>query len=156
MPRIDQINVVVPDADAAARFLAQLGLDLPAAVPGWEAWDAHHRTIPTATSRPGDQDLDEPAFGIDLDSSAFAQQWGGLPPSFSGVVVDLRVDERPEVDRLYELALSVGGRSLRSPHDAFWGSRFALVEGPGPLAVGLMSVRDDAHRGATPDPSSFG
>jgi hypothetical protein len=101
-------------------------------------------------------DLVEPAFGIDLDSSAFAQRWGGLAASFRGVVVNLRVDERTHVDRLYEQALPIGGRSVTSPYDAFWGSRYAVVEGPGPIVVGIMSVPDAAHRSAPPNPSSFG
>lgn len=153
VPRVDQINVVVNDVDAAAQFLIKLGVDLPAAPP---TWDEHHRTIPAATSLHGGDDLVEPAFGIDLDSSVFAQQWGGLDPSFSGVVVNLRVDERPDVDRLHELALSIGGRSRKQPYDAFWGSRYALVEGPGSIVVGIVSVPDAAHRSSPPDPSSVG
>lgn len=152
-PRIDQINVVVADVDAAARFLVGLGVDLPDAPGGWEA---HHRSVPAATSLHGGHELVEPTFEIDLDSAVFAQRWGGLPPSFSGVVLNLRVDERIEVDRLHERALSFGGRSVKPPYDAFWGSRFAVVEGPGPLIVGLMSVPDPAHRSAPPDPASLG
>lgn len=152
-PRVDQINVVVGEVDAAGRFLIGLGVHLPAAPPGW---DAHHRTIPTAISVQVGRDLFEPTFGIDLDSSASAQQWGGLDASFSGVVVNLRVDERADVDRLYERALSIGGRSLKAPYDAFWGSKYGVVEGPGPIVVGIMSVPDAAHRSAPPDPDSFG
>lgn len=152
-PRVDQINVVLGDVDGAARFLIRLGVELPAVLPGWEA---HHRTIPTATSVHGGHDLADATFGLDLDSSAFAQWWGGLPPSFQGAVVNVRVDDRPDVDRLYELALAAGGRPLRSPYDAFWGSRYAAVEGPGPLAVGVMSVPDPSHRSSPPDPSSLG
>lgn len=151
-PQIDQVNIVVGDVDGAARFLIQLGIELPVAPPGW---GGHHRTVPSATSLHGGHDLAEPTFGIDLDSSAFAHHWGGLDPTFNGVVVNLRVDERFEVDRLHELACSIGGRSLKLPFDAFWGSRFALVEAPGPLAVGIMSAPDDEHRSRPPDPSSL-
>lgn len=151
-PRIDQINVVVGDVAAAAQFLADLGVDLPAVPAGW---DAHHRSVPTATPLHAGDDPLEPVFGIDLDSSAFAHQWGGLPPSFTGVVLDLRVDERSDVDSVHEVAISIGGQSLRSPYDAFWGARFALVEGPGPIAIGIMSVPDASHRSAPPDPGSF-
>jgi hypothetical protein len=154
-PRVDQINVVVADVEAAAGFLGGLGVDVPAAGPAWAAWDPHHRSVPAATSVHGGHDLAEPTFGIDLDSSAFAAHWGGLPASFTGVVVDVRVDERPEVDELHERALAIGGRSLKAPHDAFWGTRFAVVEGPGLLVVGLMSVRSDAHRSTPPDPATF-
>lgn len=152
-PRIDQINIVVRDVDSAARFLIELGVDMSAAPPGW---DAHHRTVPSATSTHGGHDLAVPTFGIDLDSSAFAQQWGGVDPSFNGVVMNLRVDERSAVDRLHELGCSIGGRSLKMPYDAFWGSRFALLEAPGPLIVGIMSVPDDEYRSPPPNPGSFG
>ena len=151
-PRVDQVNVVVGDVAAAARFLIDLGIDMPETMAGWEA---HHRAVPTATWLHVGHDLVEPTFGIDLDSGVFAEEWGGLAPSFSGVVVNLRVDERAEVDRLHELALSLGGRSLKGPYDAFWGSRYAVVDGPGPLVVGLMSVPDPARRGAPPDPAAF-
>ncbi len=68
----------------------------------------------------------------------------------------LRVHERAEVDRLHDLALSLAAQSLEMPYDAFWGSRYAVVEGPGPLIVGFMSVPDPEHRSAPPDPATFG
>lgn len=151
-PEIDQINLVVSDVGGAARFLIDLGVDLPVAPPGW---DVHHRSVPSSTSLHGGHDLAEPTFGIDLDSSAFAHRWGGLDPSFTGAVLNLRVGERSDVDRVHEHACSIGGRSLEAPYDAFWGSRFATVQGPGSLVVGIMSRPDDGHRSAPPDPMSF-
>jgi predicted lactoylglutathione lyase len=149
--RIDHINVVVGDVDAAATFLAGLGVDLPAALAGWEPWDAHHRTISTTTSTNEGDDVADRAFGIDLDSSAFAQHWGGVRRTFNGVVVNLRAEERSDVDGLYERALSLGGRSCTSPYDAFWGARYAVVEGPGPITIGIMSVPDPEQRADPPD-----
>jgi hypothetical protein len=151
-PRVDQINVVLAQVDAAADFLAGLGVDMPAPPPGWES---HHRSVPVALSPLGVDDLGEPPVAIELDSAPFAQRWGGLPPSFAGVVLNVRVDERDEVDRLHGVALSLGATSLARPYDAFWGSRFAIVEGPGPLVVGLLSVPDEDRRSAPPDPSSL-
>jgi predicted lactoylglutathione lyase len=150
--RIDQINVVVKDVDAATQFLIELGLEIPEAPHGWRA---HHRTIPTTTSLHGGHGLESPTFGIDLDSVAFAMQWGGLDPSFTGVVLNVRVDERNEVDQLHDSAQAIGGRSLKSPYDAFWGSRYAVVEGPGSVVVGLMSEPDPERRSAPPNPNSF-
>lgn len=149
VPRIDQVNIVVPDADEAARFLAALGVAMPDSPPGWEA---HHRSVPTSMSVHSGHGVTAPTFGIDLDSASFARQWGGLDTSFTGVVVNLRVDERTDVDRLHERALAIGGRSLKAPYDAFWGARFAVVERPSVLVVGLMSVPDPAARTAPPDP----
>ena len=140
--RIDQVNIVVRDAAATAEFLNGLGIPVPSTD---SAWDAHHRNVPADST-----------FAIDLDSTAFAAHWGGLPTGYSGVVLEVRVDDRREVDQLHERALTLGARSVRAPYDAFWGSRFALVEAPGPAYVGLISVRDDAHRGPPPDPSSLG
>jgi hypothetical protein len=108
-----------------------------------------------ATSLGSSHDLDEPVFEIELDSAAFARQWGGLDPSFSGAVINVRVDDRSEVDRLHELAQSIGGRSLKLPHDAFWGSRYAVVAGPASIVVGFISVPDAAHRSPPPDLESF-
>lgn len=144
-PRIDQVNVVVDDADAACRFLAALGLDIEGPGAGWETWASHHRAVPVADA----------GFDMDLDSGDFAAEWGGVPRSFVGVVVNVHVDEREEVDDLHRRAVAEGGRSLKEPYDAFWGSRFAVVEGPGPIVVGLKSTPDDAHRTPPPDPADF-
>jgi len=65
-PRVDQINVVVGDVAAAARFLVGLGVDLPSTMPEWET---HHRSNPAATSLRGGHDLVEPTIGIDLDTA---------------------------------------------------------------------------------------
>ena len=146
-PRVDQINLVIADIDAAVRFLAELGVDVPGTTPEWEEWNPHHRSLPAAA---------ESTFGIDIDSGAFANWWGGLPPAFTGVVIGLRVDDRSDVDRLHDLAPSVGGRSLKAPYDAFWGARYAVIEGPGPIVVGVMSPIDPAHRGAPPDLAELG
>lgn len=154
-PRIDQVNVVVADVAAASAFLSELGVAMPEMGDGWEDWAAHHVTVPTGASTDVGHGLEAPVFGVDLDSSAFARWWGGVGPNFTGVVVDIRVDERGEVDDLFAHATSIGARALKEPFDAFWGSRFAVVEGPGPLVVGLMSVPDAAHRQPSPDVADF-
>ncbi len=141
-PRIDQINLVLADVVAAADFLTRLGV--PPTTDGSE-WDSHHRGVPTADAR----------FEIELDSSAFARHWGGLPADFSGVVVNVRVDDRTEVDRLYALALANGADGLREPYDAFWGSRFATVQAPGPMVLGLLSERDMARASMPPAIEDF-
>ena len=139
--RFDQINVVVADPRATAEFLAALGVDITAT---GDDWDAHHRNIPAASN-----------FEADLDSTQFARHWGGLPDGFSGVVVNLRTSTRDEVDALYDRALAAGADGLCAPYDAFWGSRFAVVMAPGPLAVGLISEPDPDHRAAPPSVAEF-
>ena len=45
---------------------------------------------------------------------------------------------------------SAGYRGLQSPYDAFWGARYAMVEDPDGVAVGLMSPVTDEHRSPPP------
>ncbi len=151
-PRVDQINVVVADLASATSFLEGLGVEMPATSPDWLE---HHRGVPSTTSLHGAHGLTEPAFGIDLDSAVFAHEWGGISPLFTGVVLNLRVRERSEVDRLHDRAPELGGQSLKAPYDAFWGARYAVVTAPGPMVVGLMSEPDTGMRSAPPDPAGL-
>ena len=68
-PRIDQVNIVIRRVDAAAAFLIGLGIDVPGEA---GSWDSIHRNVPAHAQPPSTNDLGEPAFGIDLDSPAFA------------------------------------------------------------------------------------
>ena len=138
----DQVNVVVPDVAGAARFLRSLGAEVPES--GGE-WESHHVGFPAAAE----------GFDADIDSSAFATYWGGLPDDFVGVVVNLRADDRAAVDASFERAMELGAACLRAPYDAFWGARYAVVRAPGPLVVGLMSPADPAFRVAGPAVSDF-
>ena len=96
-----------------------------------------------------------PPIRIDLDSPAFAAHWGGLPEDFVGVVVNLRAADREAVDVTYEQAMALGAEGLRVPYDAFWGARYAVVRGPGPITVGIMSPADPAVRAEGPRVSDF-
>lgn len=143
--RFDQINVVVADVEAAADFLRSLGAEVPSTAAGWEEWAPHHVGFPAVAE----------GFDADLDSSVFAAHWGGLPAGFTGVVVNLRTEDRPAVDALVAHALTLGASVLRAPYDAFWGSRYAVVSAPGPLMIGIMSPVDPEHRGQPPALSEF-
>jgi predicted lactoylglutathione lyase len=137
-PRFGSINVVVKDVDATARFLDALGVDLDPTLPDWAT---HHRSF----------EADVSAFDADLDSPSFAQWWGGVPEDLApGVVVNLRVDGRGDVDQLHQRAIELGASELKPPWDAFWGSRYSVVLAPGPLYLGLMSEPDGSRR--TPPP----
>jgi uncharacterized glyoxalase superfamily protein PhnB len=41
---------------------------------------------------------------------------------------------------------SAGYSALAAPYDAFWGARYAIVEDPNGIAVGLMSPIDPGRR----------
>jgi catechol 2,3-dioxygenase-like lactoylglutathione lyase family enzyme len=142
-PRFGSINVIVDDVAAAARFLADLGVELEATLPEWVV---HHRSFAADVSD----------FDADIDSPSFAGWWGGVPnegaPRF---VVNLRVDAREDVDRLHRQGLGAGAIELKAPFDAFWGARYAVMLAPGPLCVGVMSAPESARRTAPPPVSAF-
>ncbi len=143
--RFDQVNIVLADVDGASTFLRSLGVQLPEVLPEWADWAPHHVGFPAAAE----------GFDADLDSSAYARHWGGLPAGFTGVVVNLRTADRDAVDATFDQALALGAVALRAPYDASWGARYAVVQAPGPIVVGLMSPADDARRGAPPALSDF-
>jgi len=80
-------------------------------------------------------------FAIDLDSTAFAQSWNvgwkGRTDLRGRVVVGFRVPTRMDVDDVFRD--SAGYRGVQEPHDAFLGARYAIIEDPDGIAVGLMS-----------------
>lgn len=141
----DQINVVLPNVAGAAQFMRDLGADVPEITGEWAEWADHHVGVPAATS----------GFDADLDSPAFAAWWGGLPSDFVGVVANLRTNDRDAVDATCDRARELGAEVLKAPYDAFWGSRYAVVQGPGPLAVGIMSPAAPDRRSDPPSVSDF-
>jgi len=143
--RFHKVNVVLADVSGAAQFLRALGANIPETLPEWADWASHHVGFPAVAQ----------GFDADLDSSAFARHWGGLPEGFTGVVVNLEARDRAAVDVAFEKALTLGAEALHSPYDAFWGARYAVVRGPGPIMVGIMSPADSASRGSGPAVSDF-
>jgi uncharacterized glyoxalase superfamily protein PhnB len=143
--RFDQVNIVLPDVQGAAQFLQALGAEVDATADEWAEWAPHHVGLPAVAE----------GFHADVDSPAFASHWGGLPKDFAGIVVNLRTDDRRAVDAAFERALALGAEGLRAPYDAFWGARYAVVRGPGPIVVGVMSPADPAARSAGPELSDF-
>ncbi len=141
-PVFDQLNLISDDLDATVRFYRQLGIKLgdPARTEAGEPFHA---------SGPGGGGAQ-----LEGDSSAFARVWNQgwqQEADLNGrVVVGLRVADRAEVDRLYGEIIAAGHKGLQPPFDAFWGARYAIVEDPNGLAVGLMSPRDGRHQAPPP------
>jgi len=129
---VDQVNVVVPDMEAAVAFYRLLGCEVEES---GNEWDAHHRRV-----KAGD------TMDFDLDSVAFASTWDRGWPGGSGVVVGFRTEDRQAVDRLYERLTAAGYEGEQPPYDAFWGARYAIITDPAGNAVGLMSPAEDAYR----------
>jgi catechol 2,3-dioxygenase-like lactoylglutathione lyase family enzyme len=134
---LDQVNLVVRDMQRSADFYRRLGV---AGEGGDPSWSMHHRS---GHSTDG-------GASFDLDSLPFAAQWGrvGQP----GPVLGFRVPAREDVDRLYAELTAAGHPGQQPPFDAFWGSRFAVVQDPDGNLVSLMSPSEAAHRTRPPAP----
>lgn len=131
----DQISLVARDVVKSAAFYGTLGVSFP---------NRGDHTSYHATA----DGLD----GLDftLDRADFAEYWN---PGWAGradlagrVVIGFRVESRAEVDAKCAAVAKAGYAVLTAPHDAFWGSRYAVVEDPDGVAVGIMSPSDSAMR----------
>jgi uncharacterized glyoxalase superfamily protein PhnB len=135
-----QLNIVVSDMDAALAFYRRLGLDAKADPAGVHA----------NVNLPG-------GLRIDWDSAEFAEIWdsGSRGPVSGGIVLGFDVPTRQAVDDLYTELTAAGYHGRQRPYDAFWGSRYAIVDDPDGNGVGLMSPRDDEHRSSSwpPEPA---
>jgi catechol 2,3-dioxygenase-like lactoylglutathione lyase family enzyme len=134
-PILDQINLVCGDLDASIAFYRRLGVEIPES----RVW----RT-PTGIHHVGAaEDAADRAVTFDLDSTAFAQHWNtgwkGQTDLRGRVVVGFGVSTREDVDAIYSDMTGAGYRGLQEPWDAFWGARYAVIEDPDGIAVGLMS-----------------
>jgi uncharacterized glyoxalase superfamily protein PhnB len=141
-PVVGQINLVASDLAATVAFYRLLGLTVEEI--DQPEWRPHHARI-----------ILPDGIRVELDSAAFARQWNpGFKgqPGNAGCVLFFSVTDRAEVDRLFATATAAGCRAQKSPEDAFWGARYAIVEDPDGNAVGFMSPIDPAMRRAPPPP----
>ncbi len=134
-PIFSQLNLVCGDLDASRAFYARLGVALPDTGVWRTPSGAHHAS---GEAQVADQTID-----FDLDSAAFAQKWN---PAWKGradlrgrIVIGFHVPSRADVDEVFHDMTSAGYRGLQAPHDAFWGARYAIIEDPDGIAVGLTS-----------------
>jgi catechol 2,3-dioxygenase-like lactoylglutathione lyase family enzyme len=134
-PILDQVNLVCGDFDASLAFYRRLGVEMPDAGVWRTSTGGHHAN---AAEQPADH-----ALHFDLDSAAFAQNWNtgwkGRTDLRGRVVIGFRVPARADVDDVFRDMTGAGYRGLQEPHDAFWGARYAIIEDPDGIAVGLMS-----------------
>ena len=142
-PTLNQLNIVSSNPEASIAFYRRLGLDFPDQRVWRTATGVHHVSAEDA------------GIDFDLDSTAFAQHWNsgwrGRKDLAGRVVVGLSVASRAEVDRLYGEMTAAGYRGLQAPWDAFWGARYAVLEDPDGIAVGLMSPILAEHRSPPPE-----
>jgi predicted lactoylglutathione lyase len=137
-PILEQVNLVVSDMEVTVDFYRRLGLTIDE-MP--QEWNAHHRRA----SMPGGLELE-------FDSPQSVASWDqGWPPGQRASVIGFTVATREAVDEIYARLTDAGAKAQQPPIDAFWGSRYAVVEDPDGNAVGIMSPPETEHQ--SPGPS---
>jgi uncharacterized glyoxalase superfamily protein PhnB len=83
------------------------------------------------------------AMTLDIDSASFAPHWNegwkGVEALAGRVVIGFQVAAATDVDDIVDDMARAGHRCLQAPWDAFWGARYAVLEDPDGVAVGIMS-----------------
>jgi uncharacterized glyoxalase superfamily protein PhnB len=134
-PVFDQLNIVSGDCEASLRFYRQLGMDIPENAVWRTQTGAHHITAQRLSGSSGAD--------LDIDSTVFARVWNrgwkDRQDLAGRVVIGFGVSSREGVDALYADMTAAGYRGLQQPYDALWGARYAVIEDPDGIAVGLMS-----------------
>jgi catechol 2,3-dioxygenase-like lactoylglutathione lyase family enzyme len=132
----DQVNLVVRDMDASVEFYRRLGVDIADTQPEWRA---HHRTAADGTRA-----------DFELDSEGSARVWNQGSAGAGSFVLGFRAESRDAVDAVYAELVGAGYRGQQPPYDAFWGSRYAIVEDPDGNGVGIMSAPNRRGRHGRP------
>ncbi|GAA4228947.1 putative glyoxalase superfamily protein PhnB [Streptosporangium album] len=120
------IGLVVADMSKSLTFYRRLGLDIPPA-----ADNEPHVEV----SLPGGLRL---AWDSTETIRSFDPEWA--PPHGSArISLAFACDEPAEVDRIYTDLVQAGYEGHRSPWDAVWGQRYALVRDPDGNGVDLFA-----------------
>jgi uncharacterized glyoxalase superfamily protein PhnB len=141
-PVFNQVDIIVTDMDAAIAFYRRLGIEVEDTAPQWASM---HRETVTA----GD-------ITLHLDNVEHTRTWNRGWPGTGGsgsCVIGFGFASREEVDRVFADLVDAGYKAQQEPWDAFWGSRYAVIEDPDGNAIGMMSPMDPARR-YTPEPPS--
>ncbi len=95
------------------------------------------------------------ATDFEVDSVVFAQRWNSGWRGHDGlagrIVPTFHVPSREAVDERFADLTGAGYSGLQAPFDAFWGARYAIVEDPDGIAVGLISPISAEMRLLPPD-----
>ena len=138
MPVLEQVNIVTGNFARSLDFYSRLGVEFPSL--GDDPTEDHFHANGETSNE----------FRLELDSAAFArvwnQAWSASPDLQGRIVLGFSVVTRDEVDRLYAELTGAGYAGLAPPYDAFWGARYAIVEDPNGVAVGVMSPIDPARK----------
>jgi len=134
-PKFNQLNVVAADPEASLRFYRKLGVEISDDAI-WKTQSGIHHITAQRSSETSGADLD-------IDSTVFAREWNsgwkGKKAVAGRVVIGFEVPSRGDVDAAYKEMTAAGYPGLQPPYDAIWGARYAVIEDPDGIAVGIMS-----------------
>jgi catechol 2,3-dioxygenase-like lactoylglutathione lyase family enzyme len=138
--RLDQVNLVVEDMDAAVAFYQALGMTVRFDGGEWP---------PGSGARHVALDNGEGAI-FELDNPAMARiyhaGWRSPDPEARPIVLGFSLPSREAVDERYRQLTAAGYDGRQEPYDAFFGARYAVVRDPAGNDVGLMSPIDQHRR----------
>jgi catechol 2,3-dioxygenase-like lactoylglutathione lyase family enzyme len=138
MPVLEQVNIVTGNFSRSLDFYSRLGVKFPSL--GDDPTGDHFHVNGETSNE----------LRVELDSAAFArvwnQGWSASPDLQGRIVLGFSVATRDDVDRLYAELTGASFAGLAPPYDAFWGARYAIVEDPNGVAVGVMSPIDPARK----------
>ncbi len=145
-PRLHQLNIVSRNLTASIEFYRRLGVEIPPERVWQTETGTHHAS--------SNDTIDESRIDIELDSAAFASiwntGWSGRDDLPGNIVVGFQLASREAVDQLFSDLTNAGYVGLQAPYDAFWGSRYAIVQDPDGIAVGFMSPISSEMRSEPP------
>jgi catechol 2,3-dioxygenase-like lactoylglutathione lyase family enzyme len=118
-----QVNLVVSDLERSQTFYSRFG---------WQFRQMGDAAL-----------IADGGLLIALHLPDFVRMWNeGYDGRIGGAtVLDVSVPDRASVDRLHAEIRALGYASPQEPFDAFFGSRYAVVEDPDGNLVGLKSPR---------------
>jgi len=138
----DQVNIIAGDLRRSLGFYCRLGVSFsrPLENPAGELFHASSEA--------------EGEAHLELDSPSFAPVWNAgwaqRTDLVGRIVLGFRLAARETVDERFGELTGAGYRALQPPFDAFWGARYAIVEDPDGIAIGLMSPIDPTRATAPP------
>jgi catechol 2,3-dioxygenase-like lactoylglutathione lyase family enzyme len=121
--------------DATVAFYRWLGLEIE------DGYRPEHVAVPVANG-----------LTIEFDATDFVPMWdaGWRGGTGGSTVLSFECRTREAVDELFEDLTAAGYAAHQRPYDAFWGTRYAIVEDPDGNGVGLMSPIDPGRKSWPP------
>ena len=134
-PELTGVYLFVRDMDATLAFYERLGLTITRAGPDFASAD-----------KEGGLAL---SFGTAALTRGYDPNWrehDGLATN----TLNFTLASRDAVDAMYAKLVAAGYTAHLAPIDAFWGSRYAIVDDPDGNVVGLHSPQDPSKASRPP------